>query len=125
MLIHQRAHLGAAEQGDVHQEISLGQAMFRNDARGDSGGASRFMYVAKVSRWERELGCEDIALRTAGDTVGRAEDSPGINNARAGAGRTGEGVRNHHPTLKPIALTTWLATLILPPWEKTRSIFAP
>lgn len=27
----------------------------------------------------------------------------------------GEMVRNHHPTVKPIALTRWLATLLLPP----------
>lgn len=38
----------------------------------------------------------------------------GLNSPRAGAGRTGN-VRNHHPTLKPVALTEYLARLIKPP----------
>jgi site-specific DNA-methyltransferase (adenine-specific) len=44
----------------------------------------------------------------------REEETDGLKSPRAGAGRTG-GARNHHPTLKPIALCTWLATLIKPP----------
>ena len=81
----------------------------------DSGGPSRFFYTTKVSTKEREAGCEGLALRSAGEvTGGREDDSAGLDNPRAGAGRTG-GARNHHPTLKPIALTTWLARLIMPP----------
>lgn len=38
----------------------------------------------------------------------------GLESPRAGAGRTG-GARNHHPTLKPLSLTTWLARLVMPP----------
>jgi site-specific DNA-methyltransferase (adenine-specific) len=81
----------------------------------DHGGASRFFYVAKVDKWERDFGCELLPLRAPADTVDRKPDSAGIGNARAGAGRSGEGVRNHHPTLKPIELTTRYARLILPP----------
>jgi site-specific DNA-methyltransferase (adenine-specific) len=40
--------------------------------------------------------------------------SAGLESPRAGAGRTG-GARNHHPTLKPISLTEYLARLIKPP----------
>ena len=57
----------------------------------DSGGASRFYYCAKVSKAEREAGCE---------ALGDSDDGKG---------------RNPHPTLKPIALTRWLASLIKPP----------
>lgn len=84
-------------------------------ARADSGGASRFFFSAKVSRKEREAGCDALPRRSPSETVDREPDSAGIENPRAGAGRTGKGVANHHSTLKPISLTTYLAKLILPP----------
>jgi hypothetical protein len=80
----------------------------------DRGGPSRFMYTSKVSPGEREFGCDRLPIRSASDCVGRERDSPGIRNGMAGAGRTG-GYRNHHKTLKPISVTRWLATLLLPP----------
>jgi DNA modification methylase len=81
----------------------------------DSGGASRFFYCPKVSRSEREFGCEQLPARSAGEmTGGREEGSAGLNNPRAGAGRT-SGSRNAHPTVKPIALMRWLTRLVTPP----------
>jgi site-specific DNA-methyltransferase (adenine-specific) len=80
----------------------------------DSGGPSRFFYCSKVSTKEREAGCEGLALRSAGEVTDREDGSAGLDNPRAGAGRT-SGARNHHPTLKPLSLTTWLAKLIMPP----------
>lgn len=80
----------------------------------DNGGASRFFYTAKVSRKERERGCEALPLLTAAEATDRGEGEAALNSPRTGASRTG-GARNHHPTLKPIALTTWLAKLLLPP----------
>lgn len=74
---------------------------------------SRYFYCAKVSTKEREHGCAALPMRTAGECTERVDGSKGLENPRAGAGR-GAGARNHHPTLKPIALTTWLATLIRP-----------
>ncbi len=91
-------------------------------ARGlDVGGASRFYYVAKPSREERDMGCdaayfvgEPIEPRSAGEaTGGRAEGSAGLNSPRAGAGRTG-GARNIHPTVKPVELMRWLVKLVTP-----------
>lgn len=80
----------------------------------DAGGPSRFFYCAKVSQRERELGCEHLPKKSAGECTDREDGSAGLDNPRAGAGRTG-GAHNHHPTLKPIALTKWLATLVKPP----------
>lgn len=80
----------------------------------DAGGPSRFFYSAKVSTKEREAGCEALMLRSAGQVTEREDGSAGLDNPRAGAGRTG-GARNHHPTLKPMSLTTYLARLIMPP----------
>jgi site-specific DNA-methyltransferase (adenine-specific) len=80
---------------------------------GDSGGASRFFYVAKPSREERDLGCDHLAARSGGEATDRKEGSAGLNNPRAGAGRTGGG-RNFHPTVKPLALMRWLVRLVTP-----------
>lgn len=82
--------------------------------RGPSeGGASRFFYVAKPSRSERDRGCEHLPPRTGGEATDREDDSAGVNNPRAGAGRTG-GARNFHPTVKPVQLMRYLVRLVTP-----------
>jgi DNA modification methylase len=81
-----------------------------------SGGPSRFFYTSKVSTREREAGCEHLPKRSSAAMTERSEDdAPGTKHARAGAGGSTGGARNHHPTLKPLSLTQWLARLILPP----------
>ena len=103
--------------GEVRDSHALGRKRSQIDPstiHGDSGGASRFFYSAKVSTKEREWGCAEIPMRASSEIHGREEGSDGLNSPRAGAGR-GNGARNHHPTLKPIALARWLARLIMPP----------
>lgn len=75
-----------------------------------SGGASRFFYSAKTSRRERDLGTEHLIAFKQDE--GREEDAPGANNPR---NRGGERRRNHHPTVKPVALMEWLVRLVTPP----------
>lgn len=89
---------------------------------GDSGGASRFFYVAKPSREERDLGCEGLTAKTAAELTNRKPGSAGLQNPRAGirAGSADRDVaarkaRNHHPTVKPVELMRWLVRLITPP----------
>ena len=80
----------------------------------DGGGPSRFFYVAKASRGERELGCEHLPRKSAGEaTGGRKEGSAGLNSPRTGAGRT-KGARNFHPTVKPVTLMRRLVRLFVP-----------
>lgn len=62
---------------------------------------SRFFYCAKVSRAEREAGCEQLPERTIPIYTGDK--------------RKGRMVRNIHPTLKPIELMRWLVRLTCPP----------
>lgn len=81
---------------------------------GDTGGASRFFYVAKPSREERDYGCHGIKARTGGEATDRQDGTAGLNSPRAGAGRNG-GSRNVHPTVKPIALMRYLVKLVTPP----------
>lgn len=80
---------------------------------GDSGGASRFFYVAKPARSERDIGCDDLPAATGGEATGRVDGSAGTQNPRAGAGRSG-GSRNIHPTVKPVDLMRWLCRLVTP-----------
>ncbi|MEX2952523.1 site-specific DNA-methyltransferase [Serratia fonticola] len=80
----------------------------------DHGSAARFFYCAKVSKSERDEGMERFVPFSASEmTGGRKEDSAGMNDPRAGAGRTG-GARNNHPTVKPVDLMRYLCRLVTP-----------
>ena len=76
----------------------------------DTGSAARFFYCAKASRKEREMGCEGMEAR---DNVGTRYTT------MAGDGRENPAVkpvsaRNHHPTVKPLALMRYLCRLVTP-----------
>jgi DNA modification methylase len=70
-------------------------------------GASRFFYVAKASRRERNAGLEGRVSQKVNDGRRKPIDNPF---------QRGETPRlNTHPTVKPVKLTEYLAKLILPP----------
>ena len=83
--------------------------------RADGGSAARFFYCAKTSTADREEGCEELATSTGADATSRQEGTAGLDNPRAGASRTREVVRNHHPTVKPTELMRHLVRLVTPP----------
>ncbi len=70
---------------------------------------------SKPSRGEREQGCEELPGRTGAEAVERKEGTAGLDNPRAGAGRTASEVKNYHPTVKPSRLMRWLVRLVSPP----------
>ena len=77
----------------------------------DSGGASRFFYCPKVSKKERNFGCEhleDKELCQSGNRSTKAGDI-GLNKVKIR--------KNNHPTVKPIALMRYLIRLITPKGE--------
>ena len=76
--------------------------------------ASRFFYVAKASKRDRNEGLEGLQETAAATMVEREADSAGMNSPRAGAGRT-SGAKNFHPTVKPTALMEYLVKLVTPP----------
>jgi DNA modification methylase len=89
------------------------RASARHDDRvydSDFGGASRFYYVAKPSREERDMGCHDLAPRQRDDS--RKAGNPGGDNPR-NRGLQPRG--NSHPTVKPVELMRWLVRLVTPP----------
>jgi site-specific DNA-methyltransferase (adenine-specific) len=69
----------------------------------------------KASRSEREAGLEHLQGKSGFEAVDRNEGSAGLDNPRAGAGRTADHVKNFHPTVKPIGVMRWLCRLITPP----------
>lgn len=80
-------------------------------ARGlDVGGASRFYYVAKPSREERDFGTEGLPPRQRDES--RKDGNPGGDNPR-NRGLQPRG--NFHPTVKPVELMRWLVRLVTPP----------
>lgn len=95
----------------------------------DTGTAARFFfqaqweqleaadpvhYCAKASRKERDAGLDGMAVRVV--QQGCAGDMP-IDDKGTTRDRFKVACRNHHPTIKPIALIKHLATLLLPPAE--------
>lgn len=96
------------------RSMSGGAKAFSGSTHNDSGGASRFFYVAKASKLDRNEGLEELEATTAGAMVDREDGSAGMNSPRAGAGRT-SGAKNFHPTVKPTALMRYLVKLVTPP----------
>ncbi len=73
-------------------------------------GASRFYYTAKASRAEREAGTANLARKRRDERSDTAAGSWAGMNAPLG---------NHHPTVKPVDLARYLASLLLPPRRST------
>ncbi|HOD52863.1 MAG TPA: site-specific DNA-methyltransferase [Candidatus Hydrogenedentes bacterium] len=75
----------------------------------DSGSAARFFYCAKASKRDRDEGCEGIEAKRGGSLNIRTD-----NHSQANGMDTGPR-RNHHPTVKPLALMRYLCRLVTPP----------
>jgi site-specific DNA-methyltransferase (adenine-specific) len=74
----------------------------------DSGGASRFFYCAKASRSEREAGLS-LLPKTVESVFGGEQNDLSVGKKAVLP------ARNHHPTVKPIALMRYLCRLVTPP----------
>lgn len=74
---------------------------------GDTGGASRFFYVAKASKRDRNEGLDELEAVKAGSMTGAEyrEGKPTNHPMR----------QNFHPTVKPTQLMRYLIKLVTPP----------
>ena len=90
----------------ANQPINLGGGLTK-ERPADSGSASRFFYVAKASKAERNKGLEGFEEKEAPASA-RSKPADGRQNA------LGEPRANHHPTVKPIKLMQYLCRLITP-----------
>ncbi len=79
---------------------------------GDKGGASRFFYCAKASKGERNFGCEGLEIK-------QSKGGGGMNNTPDDVcgkyGSIKSPGKNHHPTVKPLALMEYLCKLVATP----------
>jgi DNA modification methylase len=75
---------------------------------GDSGGASRFFYVAKASKRDRNEGLDELPLGEIYPQNNSLERKD-INATKSSR------VANFHPTVKPTALMEYLVKLVTPP----------
>ena len=78
---------------------------------GDTGGASRFFYVAKASKRDRNEGLEELdnhqSLFASGSNLHLNGDGSPRNKEQA--------TKNFHPTVKPTTLMEYLIKLVTPP----------
>jgi site-specific DNA-methyltransferase (adenine-specific) len=72
------------------------------------GGASRFFYVAKASKRDRNEGLEELPLVKSGSMSGGEE-------TREGRPSNHPQRQNFHPTVKPTSLMEYLIKLVTPP----------
>jgi site-specific DNA-methyltransferase (adenine-specific) len=82
----------------------------------DKGGASRFFYVAKASKSERNKGLEDFDKKqTVGGGGGIGNYLDDVNSASGKYGSEKAPSQNFHPTVKPVKLMQYLVRLVTPP----------
>jgi DNA modification methylase len=88
----------------------------------DTGGASRFFYVAKASRRDRNEGLEELEGASAGakgNGLARVCESCGASILKPcdclERSFVNPAVKNFHPTVKPTALMRYLIKLVTPP----------
>jgi site-specific DNA-methyltransferase (adenine-specific) len=92
--------------------IKAGQS---NGEFGDSGGASRFFYVAKASKRDRNEGLEEL------DDSGQHKWNGSVGHRGVGdyypdgTPRPVNPMKNFHPTVKPTSLMEYLIKLVTPP----------
>jgi len=77
----------------------------------NGGGASRFFYVAKASKRDRNEGLDELQLGKAG-AVYNQRPSGGLNAHLHG--EDSKPAQNFHPTVKPTALMQYLIRLVTP-----------
>jgi len=108
-----KSNVRVSEDKDIKKSTwSLGRSGTTPRGVNDKGGASRFFYIAKASKRERNMGCEGLEEK---QTTGGG----GINNTPDDVcGKYGSikaPGKNHHPTVKPLKLMEYLCTLTKTP----------
>ena len=112
---------GVSRDGVAVKENSAGRNIFSeiakptapNQGYGGQGGASRFFYVAKASKRDRNEGLEELPDTHPSAVTGRKVGSAGAQNGGY-AGMTETPRKNIHPTVKPTQLMRYLIKLVTP-----------
>lgn len=93
---------------------SVNHAITNSTRETEKTGAKRFIYTPKASRAEREAGLEGMADKTKRIFNGGIPSA--VNSDPRGMSGGGDRpAKNHHPTVKPVALMRYLCRLVTPP----------
>lgn len=103
---------GGKNKGSDNVNIGGGIASTRYPG---TGGASRFFYVAKASKRERNAGLEGMPEKDAPKMSGGTFNSFQTNGGISTITNTERKSQNNHPTVKPIKLMQYLIKLVTPP----------
>ena len=96
--------------GDGSPEfVANEQGRFPSNVIGEVPGYQKFFYCPKVTQKERNLGCEDREARPL--FKDRHLDAKALGSW---ADKRDQAHRNHHPTVKPVALMKYLVNLVTP-----------
>lgn len=83
------------------------------DVAQELGRISRFFYVVKAGRAERNMGCEDLEDKPAGQSLNDSKYTrERMGNTPANKRKP---IKNNHPTVKPVRLLEYLCTLTKTP----------
>jgi hypothetical protein len=118
-----RTHKGEYKSSNAKSIFGIGEGQFNNKrvvSNGDSGNASRFfksiIYVPKASKAERNKGCDGLEEKqVAYGNQQTAELKKGLPlSPNQGVGDSGviKPQKNHHPTVKPVALMEYLINMV-------------
>jgi len=94
---------------DGDKKVTGHKKGIRVDTYSDKGGASRYFYQAKVSKQERNMGLDGFEEKVI---EGRDEGQDERNVAYKPRPVS---QKNTHPTVKPVALMSYLVRLVTPP----------
>jgi site-specific DNA-methyltransferase (adenine-specific) len=112
-------HIGRNRVGDKPNGVyGTYKAETKDVGYGGSGGASRFFYVAKASKRDRNEGLEELPLTKSGSYEARNRDSD-----KGQFDGTTPKAQNFHPTVKPTSLMEYLIKLVTPPNGKVLDPF--
>jgi site-specific DNA-methyltransferase (adenine-specific) len=108
-----------SERGNIIDNNVYGKYnAIENTTRGhnDMGGSSRFFYIAKASKSERNRGLNGFDTKqTKGGGGGIGDYLEDVNSASGKYGSEKAPNKNFHPTVKPVKLMQYLVRLITPP----------
>lgn len=80
----------------------------------EQSDASRFFYIAKASKRDRNEGLEELPQVITGSFDGNA-DTEGARKIGARPDKPNQARQNYHPTVKPTTLMRYLVKLVTPP----------
>jgi len=112
-----RRNVGHSPSSNINYATGSKDLQMREDVGfPDSGSAARFFYCAKASKRDRNEGLDGFEVKAPPYESYRENlEAKGGDTPFAGAGRSGNQLKNHHPTVKPTELMRYLCRLVTPP----------